>query len=236
MVVAADQIDGRRVDPGTGQFAPRHGEVMATGRADPSRSRRPDDDAVGTCRHLTIDRASEHGGEVADDLHQHIGSCPARVVDRLLARHLARLVAWRVRRHADVLEPCVALQAQGRPSGHRDGRAAGAEPPQHHSRGHRDRAGIAGVAELHDVAGRGVVEQWLQRQDRLCRRLEQRVRRVDVDEFDPERPDRGDRGGAGVVRDRSSIGLDQQAVLVVPERDGELGRSRVDGRDRDHAP
>ena len=42
-------------------------------------------------------------------------------------------------------------------------------------------------------------------------------------------------GGTGVVGDRSSIGLDLQAVLVVPKRDGDILRRRVDGSDRDHA-
>ncbi len=64
-----------------------------------------------------------------------------------------------------------------------------------------------------------VVEQRLQRQQRSSRRLEQRVRRVDVDEFDPEGPDRVDRGGAACLGGRSSIGFDLQTVLVVAERD-----------------
>jgi hypothetical protein len=38
-----------------------------------------------------------------------------------------------------------------------------------------------GVAELHDVAGDGIVEQRLQRQEGLGGRLEERVRCVDVD-------------------------------------------------------
>ena len=81
-----------------------------------------------------------------------------------------------------------------------------------------------------------VVEQRLQREQRLGRRLEQRVRRIDVHEFDPVRPDGCDRG-----RHRSSSatgrrsGFDLQAVLVVPKRDGNVCRRRVDGSDRDHA-